>query len=177
MWAQDRDVVYITIKLQDISNEEIVFGEDHFIFRGKSGDTTYDYKLELFGNIHPTDKTTKYNKFGRYTQLNCRKADTRKWWPRLAKTARKLANVGIDWEKWVDDPESSDDEHNHDDGSFEINNTPDADFTSSSDDEDEKKDTKPAEPAKVEEVKNEEPAKAEEAPKVEEAKAEEEKKE
>lgn len=161
MWAQDRNVVYITIKLQDVANEEIIFGDDHFIFRGKAGDVNYDYKLELFGNIHPTDQTTKYVKFGRYMQLNVRKIDTRTWWPRLAKTARKLANVGIDWEKWIDDPEDSDDEHNHDDGSFEISNTPDADMTSSSDDEEEaKKDNKPeekaAEEAKPEEEKKEE---------------------
>ena len=137
MWAQDRNKVYVTIKLQDIQDEEVSIDEGFFVFKGKANGSDWDYKLELYDNICHNDKETKYVKFGRYMQLNFRKKDTTKWWPRLAKTPKKLANVGIDWEKWIDDDQA--DDIVPDDGSFDITNTPDAEFTSSSDEEDEKK--------------------------------------
>ena len=158
MWAQDRKKLYITIKLQDIQNEEIIFNEDSFVFKARANGQDWDYKLELFDPVSHLDKETKYTKFGRYTQLNIRKKDTTKWWPRLAKTPKKLGNVGIDWEKWIDDDQA--DDVVPDDGSFDITNSADADFTSSSDDEEENKkdEVKPAE-----EEKKEEEAKPEEA--------------
>lgn len=136
MWAQDRTRVFITVKLQDVEGEDISFESDKFKFRGRtrSPAVEYDTVFELFGEILPEDKETKYSKFGRYLQMNLRKKDSRVWWPRLAKTEKKLHHVGIDWEKWVDD---EDDLPAGDDDGFEIPNAADCEMTSSSDSEEE----------------------------------------
>jgi hypothetical protein len=69
----------------------------------KNPELFYDHTFELFEDVIPDDPETKYNKFGRYLQLNLRKKDSDIWWPRLAKTSNKLHHVRIDWEKWADD--------------------------------------------------------------------------
>jgi prostaglandin-E synthase len=104
MWAQDRTRVFITIKLQDVRDEEIIFEPGHFLFKGRvvSPDVFYDYTFQLFEDVLPDHPETKYSKFGRYLQLNLRKKDDSIWWPRLAKTANKLHHVRVDWDKWVD---------------------------------------------------------------------------
>ena len=136
MWAQDRTRVFVTIKLQDVENENIQFLSDRFLFKGstKKPVVDYDTELEVFGEILPQDKETKYIKFGRYIQLNLRKKDSRIWWPRLAKTEKKLHHVGIDWEKWIDDEDDAG--YIEDDGT-EIPNAADCEMTSSSDEEEE----------------------------------------
>jgi hypothetical protein len=104
MWAQDKTRVFITIKLQDVYDEEIVFEPGHFLFKGRvaSPEIFYDCNFQLFEDILPDHSETKYNKFGRYLQLNLRKKVDSIWWPRLAKTTNKLHHVRIDWEKWVE---------------------------------------------------------------------------
>jgi prostaglandin-E synthase len=104
MWAQDKTRVFITIKLQDVRDEEIIFEPGHFLFKGRviSPEVVYDYTFQLFEDILPDDPETKYSKFGRYLQLNLRKKDDSIWWSRLAKTTNKLHHVRIDWEKWVE---------------------------------------------------------------------------
>jgi len=133
MWAQDRNKVYITIKLQDIKGESINFDERSFTFKGHANDSDFDFKLELFNDIYHNVEETKYVKFGRYTQLTLRKKDTNTWWPRLAKTAQKLPFVGIDWSKWVDDDREGDEKIPS--GEVELPNTPDEEFSDSSDKE------------------------------------------
>jgi hypothetical protein len=107
MWAQDKTRVFITIKLQDVQEEEIAFNPGHFVFKGqvRNPEVLYNCTFELFEEVLPDHPETKYNKFGRYLQLNLKKKDPAIWWPRLAKTSRKLHHVRIDWEKWVDDDE------------------------------------------------------------------------
>jgi len=107
MWAQDKTRVFVTIKLQDVYDEEISFQDGSFLFKGhiRNPHVFYDYAFQLFEDVLPEDPETKYSKFGRYLQLNLKKKDDSIWWPRLAKTANKLHHVRIDWEKWVDDDE------------------------------------------------------------------------
>jgi hypothetical protein len=104
IWAQDETRVFVTIKLQDIRDEDVTFQPGHFLFKGRVGnpEVFYDYTFQLFEDVLPDDPDTKYNKYGRYLQLNLRKKDSSIWWPRLAKTTNKLHHVRIDWEKWVE---------------------------------------------------------------------------
>lgn len=131
MWAQNKTHVFITVKLQDVADEVITFAPGQFTFKGttKNPAKQYDMVFELFAEILPEDKGTKYNKFGRYLQLNLRKKDSRIWWPRLAKTEKKLHHVRIDWEKWIDDQSDAE----SDDDGFEIPNAADSQMTSSDD--------------------------------------------
>ena len=134
MWAQDHDTIFVTIKLQDIQNEEVRFENGCFSIKchTPADDHDYDYTFELFEEIVPDAEETKYAKYGRYTQLNMRKRNTLKWWPRLAKTNKKLHNVAIDWEKWVDNDEDEDANTHSPSKEVELNNTPNDEMTSSS---------------------------------------------
>lgn len=137
-WAQDRNKVFITITVPDVKEVELVFGEQSFYFKGESHGTKYDYELELYGPIAAADRETKHSIYGHSIQIQLRKSDTTKWWPRLAKTENKLGNIEIDWDKWIEDEFGSDNENeNPNDGSFELTNCADDDFTSSSDFEEE----------------------------------------
>jgi hypothetical protein len=142
MWAQDRTRVFVTIKLQDIENESVTFGEASFTFKGRtrSPSAVYDFPLELFAEILPDDEETKISQFGRYTQLNIRKKDITVWWPRLAKTTERLHNLRIDWEKWVEEDECSA-------PPIAPKKIPSTEFSSGSDsDSDEKKEEKETDP-------------------------------
>jgi hypothetical protein len=132
-WAQDKLRVFITIKLAGVQNEEIKFESNGFNFKGHvEGDADYDTFFEVFEEICPVDRDTKYQRSGRYFQVILRKRDSRIWWPRLAKTSQKLHNVSIDWDKWIEDEDADADAK---DGSdcIELPNCADADFTSSDD--------------------------------------------
>ena len=109
MWAQDRNCVILTIKLQDVYDEKIEFLEDELRFAGKTRkpEVVYDMRLPLFGQISPSDEHTKYNVYGRNVFLTLKKKDPKIWWPRLAKTTQKLHNVKIDWERWIDDDDEA----------------------------------------------------------------------
>jgi hypothetical protein len=111
MWAQDKNRIFVTVKLQDITGEMVSFLSDRFTFKASIPHPLkeYDMTLELFDEIAPDHVETRFVKFGRYLQINLWKAHPEKWWPRLAKTTQKLHNVRIDWEKWVDEPEEGSD--------------------------------------------------------------------
>lgn len=106
-WAQDRNHVFITVKIQDFANELIEFHENDFIFKGKTKNPQMDYDMvfNFFNEIVPDHEETKYSIFGRNVLIELRKKNPKIWWPRLAQTSQKLHNVKIDWERWIDDDE------------------------------------------------------------------------
>lgn len=141
MWAQDRNHVFITIKIQDFAKDLIEFHDAHFVFKGKTKSPPMDYDMlfNFFNEILPEHEETKYSIFGRNVLIELRKKDPKIWWPRLAQTSQKLHNVKIDWERWVDD-----DEEDFEDIKAKHVST-DSDVDSSSDSENEKEDDKKSE--------------------------------
>lgn len=126
-WAQDKTRVLITVKSDDLSDEEIVVHTDALEIRGRSSDPdrAYSLRLELFADVDPNDSATVHFRLGGRVKIDLRKRDTRIWWPRLAKAPQKLPYVQVDWERWVD----SDDEDDIDDGTIEMPNLTDMDLT------------------------------------------------
>lgn len=138
IWAQDHTKILITVKVQDLVDEQIEIQPNFLKIQGKTTNPNQEYSLdlELFNEIDPNDKETKYFKLGGYIKINLRKRDSTIWWPRLAKTQQKLHYVQVDWARWVD----SDDESECDDGSFEMPNLTDQDLTDPGDYNEEEED-------------------------------------
>ncbi|CAL5219392.1 g1216 [Coccomyxa viridis] len=116
-WAQRKDVIYLTIDLQDVRDPKIDISNDatskhgkvSFKGEGKShatGDEKHQYALdiELFGEVSPDE--SKYSVSGRKIVLVVAKAgNTDEHWPRLLQSKDKQNNITVDWDKWVDEDE------------------------------------------------------------------------
>lgn len=110
IWAQHKDVVLVTVTVHDAIKPNVTISKDSFTFTGKSSDNVNDFNLnlELFAEIDPTQ--SKFIVRPRGTEIVLHKVDDKVWWPRLAKTTKKLHYVSVDWNRWIDS--ESDDEGN-----------------------------------------------------------------
>ncbi|CAK0742899.1 hypothetical protein CVIRNUC_001428 [Coccomyxa viridis] len=116
-WAQGKDVVYLTIDLQDVRDPKIDISNDasskhgkvSFKGEGKShatGDEKHQYALDidLFGEVNSDE--SKISISGRKVVLVIAKAgSTEEYWPRLLHSKQKQNNITVDWDKWVDEDE------------------------------------------------------------------------
>ena len=109
LWAQDRDIVFVTIQVSEIKEHDIKINNNKITFEGKNNINEYNLELDLFTDInieksnsaiYPTDIKLKLRK------------NHSLFWPRLTKT--KQNNIKIDWSKWVceDDEDDSDENMN-----------------------------------------------------------------
>lgn len=107
LWAQRSDKVYLTITLpnaKDIS----VNCEPHGLFKfsavGVDGEPL-DFSLELYGKILPQGCRTQ---IGLRNILCTIQKEEKDWWKRLLKSDEKPAPyLKVDWNKWCDEDEES----------------------------------------------------------------------
>ena len=109
LWAQDRDIVFVTIQVMEIKEHDIKIENNRVIFIGKNSTNEYNLELDLFTNINIEKSSSAI--YSTDIKLKLRKTHSL-FWPRLTKT--KQNNIKIDWSKWVyeDDEEDSDDNMN-----------------------------------------------------------------
>lgn len=109
LWAQDRDIVFVTIQVVDIKEHDIQIESNKVIFKGKNKTNEYNLDLDLFTDINIEKSNSAI--YSTDIKLKLRKNHSL-FWPRLTKT--KQNNIKIDWSKWVceDDDEDSDDNMN-----------------------------------------------------------------
>ena len=109
LWAQDRDIVFVTIQVVDIKEHDIKIESNKVIFKGKNKTNEYNLDLDLFTDINIEKSNSAI--YSTDIKLKLRKNHSL-FWPRLTKT--KQNNIKIDWSKWVceDDDEESDDNMN-----------------------------------------------------------------
>ena len=107
VWAQRKNIVLITIRVHDAINPEIKLADNTFTFKGKSADqqNSFDLTLELYGEVDAKDELSKYVIRPRGIDIALKKKDESVWWPRLAKTTKKLHYISVDWNRWVDEDE------------------------------------------------------------------------
>lgn len=158
VWAQRKDGdVLVTVAVHDAQDPKISLTATSFTFTGASdnGENKYNTTIELFEEI--VVEESHYLVRPRGIEMKLRKKDTSIWWPRLAKTTKKLHYVSVDWNRWVDEDDEDDKKNDFGwDGSEGMNF--DDDDSSSDDDmaeaapEAAPEDAKPAEPANNEPV-------------------------
>ncbi|PVD30263.1 hypothetical protein C0Q70_09526 [Pomacea canaliculata] len=92
-WAQRKDRVWITVKLENCKNPIYELKENTFYFKGKGGTDNADHEVsvELFGEIDPAKSTcSRGDRQMIYTLI--KKDPSASFWPRLTKESKKMMN-------------------------------------------------------------------------------------
>ena len=58
LWAQDRDIVYVTIQVMEIKEHDIKLENKKVIFVGKNSNNDYNVELDLFTDIDTNNSTS-----------------------------------------------------------------------------------------------------------------------
>lgn len=106
LWAQRKDIVYITFEVFEVKDEKIEINDNVIKFYGVRGSdgAKFAVSLELFGAIDAGK--SKFNVGQREVSLILAKADTdAPYWPRLIKSTQKMHYIHTDFSKWIDEDE------------------------------------------------------------------------
>lgn len=116
MWAQRRDLVYLTVCLEDCKDPVIKVETDKVYFKGIGGTEKklHEVTINLFKEID-ADKTIQAPK-GRIFELVLFKKESGPFWPRLTKENSKFHWLKSDFNKWQDEDDSEEE------GGMESNN-------------------------------------------------------
>lgn len=106
LWAQRNDKVFVSIQLDDVSDENITVNTEKLTFSGKSRNKNYAVDLEFNGSIIPEE--SKQRKGGREYFFELKKKEEGPYWPRLLKDNKKRQYLKIDFNRWKDEDESDD---------------------------------------------------------------------
>lgn len=104
LWAQDKEYIFLTINILNIKEQEIIFNENTISIVGKNNLNNFNINLELTCNIIK-DKST-WNINPRSLKINLKK-EKNVFVNCLTKT--KKNNIMIDWQKWINEDSSEDD--------------------------------------------------------------------
>ncbi|XP_031275545.1 co-chaperone protein p23-1-like [Pistacia vera] len=108
-WAQTSDKVFITIDLPDAQDVKLKLEpEGKFFFSATSGadKIPYEVDFDLFDNVDVNESKASVGL--RNICYLVKKAEN-KWWSRLVKQGGKPpVFLKVDWDKWVDEDEETD---------------------------------------------------------------------
>lgn len=104
VWAQHKDGnVLVTIRVHDCIDPVVKLNGTTFTFTGESDNHEHKFNVTLELYEETLVEESKYLVRPRGIEIVMKKKDTSIWWPRLAKTTKKLHYVSVDWDKWVDE--------------------------------------------------------------------------
>ncbi|KAJ1841241.1 p23 chaperone protein wos2 [Coemansia sp. RSA 2703] len=105
LWAQRKEIIYLTIELHDAENAELSLTATSIDYANTTDDNKYAFHLDFFKPI----KHDSYKKSatGRKTLLILDKQDP-EWWPRLTEKPGKLNFLKTDFDHWKDEDDSDD---------------------------------------------------------------------
>lgn len=105
-WAQRKQVVFMTIMLEDCKAPTIKLEADKLYFRGKGGTDQKDYEVTLnfFKDISPED--SKHVVRDRIIEFVLKKKEDAPFWTRLLKEDKKFHWLKVDFNKWRDEDDS-----------------------------------------------------------------------
>eukprot|EP00158_Paraphelidium_tribonemae_P000625 Partr_v1_DN23007_c0_g1_i1_m27176 putative Prostaglandin E synthase 3 len=111
-WAQRCDVIYLTLELADVKNEQVHLSPTQLEFSGTcgqgEGSKEYALKLEFFKPVVPEE--SKQLKTGQNFTFVIKKDVVESYWPRLLKEEGKQRWLKTDFAKWRDEDEESEEE-------------------------------------------------------------------
>lgn len=119
VWAQRADRVFLSIQLEEVTEEQISVDDKKLCFSGKSRGNTYEANLEFNNSIIPEE--SKQRRGGREYFFELKKKDPGPFWPRLLKDTVKPKNIKVDFNRWKDEDDTDDEEGGsaYDDASLE----------------------------------------------------------
>jgi len=109
-WAQRKDVIYLTIGVDGCKEPQIDVTDDKFHFRGRGGPDQREFEctLEFYKQVDGANARRVAS--GRNIQYVIPKKESGPFWPRLLKADKKVHWVKIDFDKWKDEDDLSDEE-------------------------------------------------------------------
>lgn len=108
MWAQRKDILYVTICLEDCKDPTMEIEPEKIYFKGEGGTDKkmHEVTINLYKEIEPS-KTVK-NMKGRTFELVLVKKEEGPYWPRLIKDKTKAHWLKSDFNKWKDEDDTDD---------------------------------------------------------------------
>ncbi|CAI2738036.1 unnamed protein product [Dicrocoelium dendriticum] len=106
LWAQRKDILYVTISLGDVKDKVINVKDGSLHFRGKSGTPKpidYEVNLEFYSQVDP--ESVRQANTCREIFLVIKKKESG-FWPRLLSTSAKQPWLRVDFNRWKDEDES-----------------------------------------------------------------------
>jgi len=106
LWAQNRDKIFITLNVSNISEQNIEMTADLVHFQGKNEDKNYNVEINLLKTIEPEESSWSI-------KPNCVSFTLKKlpevFWSKLS--SKKFNNIRVDWNKWdiMEESDESDD--------------------------------------------------------------------
>ena len=106
LWAQNRDKIFITLNVSNISEQNIEMNADLVHFQGKNEDKNYNVEINLLKTIEPEESSWSI-------KPNCVNFTLKKqpevFWSKLS--SKKFNNIRVDWNKWdiMEESDESDD--------------------------------------------------------------------
>ncbi|XP_076232541.1 cytosolic prostaglandin E synthase isoform X2 [Calliopsis andreniformis] len=106
MWAQRRDILFVTICLEDCKNPDIKIEPEMIYFKGIGGteQKMHEVTINLYKEIVP--QKTVQNLRGRTIEFVLSKKEEGPYWPRLTKEKTKAHWLKSDFNKWKDEDDS-----------------------------------------------------------------------
>ncbi|KFD71308.1 hypothetical protein M514_03558 [Trichuris suis] len=105
-WAQRKDLVYVTICVEDCKDPKIDITNERLDFSGVGGTPKQQYEahVEFFGEVD-SSKVRRIES-DRKIQLVINKKESGPFWPRLLKDKAKVWWCKIDFNKWKDEDDT-----------------------------------------------------------------------
>ncbi|XP_066596097.1 prostaglandin E synthase 3 [Prorops nasuta] len=109
LWAQRKDILFVTICLEECKDHVIKIEPEKIYFQGVGGTEKkkYEVTINLYKEIDP-DKSIQ-NLRGRSFELVLSKKEDGPYWPRLTKE-KKAHWLKSDFNKWKDEDDSDDED-------------------------------------------------------------------
>lgn len=110
MWAQRNNLVFLTICVEDVKDQEIKVESDSLYFKGTGGpgEKTHEVQMKFFKEID-TEKS-KFAVRPRAIEFALEKKEAGPYWDRLLADKVKQHWLKIDFNKWKEEDESDDEE-------------------------------------------------------------------
>ncbi|XP_022919054.2 co-chaperone protein daf-41 [Onthophagus taurus] len=109
MWAQRKEVVFLTINLEDVKDPDIKIEKDSVYFKGVGGveKRAYEVKILLYKEIDPK-RSRSFNRERCIEFILTKANDNDSYWPTLTSDKKKHHWLKCDFNKWQDEDESGD---------------------------------------------------------------------
>lgn len=109
-WAQRRDKLFLTVCLDNITDQSIDVKDSSISYKCKGGPRSIDY--EFFIEFHKEVDTEKVKHLlsGRECTIQIHKKEEEGFWPRLTKDSKKLHFLKTDFSRWKDEDDTDDEE-------------------------------------------------------------------
>ncbi|CAK8694899.1 co-chaperone protein daf-41-like [Clavelina lepadiformis] len=109
LWAQRKDVVFLTFKIESCKTPQVSFEKDKVTFTGTDHSTVTHYANTIEMNDEIKPEGCIWAKKGLGIECTLQKKNIG-FWPRLTKDKAKIHWLRVDFNKWKDEDDSSDDE-------------------------------------------------------------------